>query len=177
MAQTQYCTPTDVNLLLSGQGVALRVDDDGNTVVNPSGQTVNEAVNDAIEEASTEIDFYCLSKYGAALSTSLWVTKQCRVLAAVALSTRRGNPIPEGLVFRYERTIAALESIQTGRVKIPGLAERKTAVPVLSNQRAALSPLPRVVTEPGRSTGTPQGYVQPQPFYDPYALYGDEWYL
>lgn len=165
MAQAQYCTTTDVQRLLSVGGVALRTDDDAN------------ALTDAINEASTEIDFYCFQKYGPNLASSLWVEMRCRVVAAALLCSRRGNPIPEGINWRYEKTIRDLESIQNGRLKIPNLPGQKTSVPVLSNQRAALVPLPRVITEPGRSTGTPEGYTQPQPIFDAYSYLGDDWYL
>ena len=167
MAQLQYCTSTDVQLVLSAEGVTLRSDDNA------------AAVSDAIDEASTEIDFYCARRYdpASALANNLWVAKKCRVIAAAMLCTRRANPLPQGIVFRYEKTIKDLEGVQSGRVQIPLVAGRKTDVPVLSNQRAALSPLPRVITEMGRSTGTPQGYPQPQPAFDPYALYGDDWYI
>lgn len=167
MAQLQYCTSGDLNLVLSANGVTLRSDDNAS------------AVSDAIDEASAEIDFYCARRYdpASALATSLWVAKKCRVIAAAMLCTRRANPIPQGISFRYEKAIKDLENIQSGKLQIPLVAGRKTDAPVLSNQRAALSPLPRVVTEMGRSTGTPQGYSQPQPAFDPYALYGDDWYI
>ena len=149
-----YCAIADVQNRLSADGVTYRTDD-----------TPPTTYGDVLDEASREIDFYLLARYdGDLLATSDWVKHQCAVIAAFLLCERRGNPVPRGIAGKYERTIAKLEKIQTGtgNVGVPGIVERRTAVPTMSNVRIRLDPAPRTVVERNRSTtrNRPQDYVQ-----------------
>ena len=123
-----YCTIADVQNRLSADGVTYRTDD-----------TPPTTYGDVLDEASREIDFYCLARYDEALlASSNWVKHQCAVIAAFLLCERRGNPVPRGIAGKYERTIEKLEKVQLGTVAVPGIVERRTAVPTMSNVRIRL---------------------------------------
>jgi hypothetical protein len=53
-----------------------------------------------------------------------------------------------------------LERVQSGAARLPDVYESKANVPVLSNQRVTLTPVPRIVTVTQKSTGKPQNYPQ-----------------
>lgn len=147
-----YCTIADVQNRLSADGVTYRTDD-----------TPPTTYGDVLDEASREIDFYLFSRYDAdLLASSNWVKHQCAVIAAFLLCERRGNPVPRGIAGKYERTIERLEKVQLGVFAVPGIVERRTAVPTMSNVRIRLDPHPRTVVERNRSTtrNQPQDYVQ-----------------
>ena len=166
MAITSYITAADLQLELSSSGVTLRVDDDAT------------ATAQVIKDGSIECDGYALLKYSrAALAASDWYMLKVKHVAAYYLCTRRANPCPQSVAEKYEKAIKDLEGVRDGSIKIPDAAARKGGAPVLSNQRVADHPVPRVVTEPGRSTGTPEGYTRPQPAVDPYEVVGDDWYI
>ena len=158
MAQTQYCTRSDVADVLSQAGINLRIDD------SPPG-----SLSQVIDRASLEIDEYCLQRYGARLADSLWVTKRCAEVACYYLCVRRGNPVPAGVSLLFDRCIEKLERVQQGVLKIPNLPGSKSSYPVMSNMRPALRPFPRSVVETSLSTGTAADYHQNR---DPWDAFG-----
>lgn len=161
MSQTLYCTPTDLVNRLSVEGVAYRVDD-----LPP------QALGDCISEASIDIDAYLLSLYDAAqLAQSTWVKHRCANLAACHLCSRRGNPTPPGIAQKCKDTKKDLEKVAAGKLQVPDVSPRAADVPVLSSMRAKLSPFPRTVVEPSRSTGKPEGYTQFTDRQDSYMDY------
>lgn len=145
---TQYCDAEAVKKILSAVGVKLRMEDD------------KEALSWSIDEASVDIDEYCLQSYTpASLSQSNWAAKQAAWRAAKYLCQRKNNPVPASLAEEVEKREERLEMVRTGLLKIPDAVKRKADVPVMTNQRVRLSPFPQSVSERGRSTGTPQGYT------------------
>lgn len=146
---TPYCTVTHIQKRISQTAIDLRIDDDPTCV--PS----------VIEEASIEIDGYCLLKYSeTSLAASDWIRLKCTDIAVHYLCLRRLNGSPVAAQARYDKAIADLEKIQIGSLTIPDAPRRKASVPVLSAPRIRLDPFPRTVIEQSRSTGTAEGYRQ-----------------
>lgn len=148
MAITQLCAADDVQKILSAAGVSLRIDDDAT------------ATDWAIDTASMEFQGFAGLLYNtAALAASNWVKKTVAWLAAEALCERRNNAPSKKLAKRCEKIREVGEDIRLGFFVIPDAPQNKQTVPVLSNQRVRLVPIPQVVTETGRSTGTQEGYI------------------
>jgi hypothetical protein len=144
-----YVTQTDLEKRAGAQAVSLRLDDD------PA------AVTEAIADGCAEVDFYLAPRYdpaAAAFAANSWVRRAAVVACLVTLCERRLNSVPKALAAEWERWQAKLELIRTGAAIVPGLAQRKGDVPVLSQPRVRLWPYPRTLTERGRSTGHPAGY-------------------
>lgn len=145
---TPLCLATDVEMILSSTGVSLRTDDD------------SDATDWAIEEASLDIQEYCLQSYSIeSLTASNWVKRQTAWRAAKYLCERRGNPVPASLLDEVKRREERLELVRIGKLRIPDAVKRKADIPVLTNQRTRVQPFPQAVSERGRSTGTPDGYT------------------
>jgi phage gp36-like protein len=123
------------------------VDDD------PTTQT------DVLESAAVEVNGYLQLNYDPdQLAASNWVRFKTRDVAVYLLCLRRNMPPPQSVQARYDKAIEDLEKVQAGGMRVPDVAERKANVPVLSNQRVTLTPFPRVVNVPGKSTGKPENY-------------------
>lgn len=139
-----YCVQADIENRLSASGVDLRIDD-----VPP------DTLGDVIDDASAEVESHCLLKYGAdQLAASRWIKHKCADIATYLLCERRGNPAPPGIANKFERAMAQLEKVQEGKLKISDVAQRRTAVPMVSNMRPALRPYPHAVVETKRGTDT-----------------------
>lgn len=150
MAVTPYTTQAKLEQTLSASGVSLRTDDDA-----------TNSITQVIADASVEVNGYCQIRYTvAALSASNWIEKKTRDIALFHIAARRANPVPQSIQVKYEKALADLEKVQQGTFPLPDVAERKEAVPVLSNQRVRQSRVPITVVETGRSTGTAEGYTQ-----------------
>lgn len=149
---TAYCTVSDIQNRLSADGVTYRTDD-----------TPPTTYGDVIDEASREIDLYCIQHYSETdMSTNRWVKHAAATIAAFLLCERRGNPPPVGIASKYERLIERLERIRLGQMRIPGLQPRRTDVPTLSQPRIRLDPHPRTVIEEkrGSTRNKPEDYSQ-----------------
>jgi len=147
-----FCEWSDVQNRLSAAGANLRVDDD------PAAR------DEVLIDATVEVMQYTFLLYSeAALANSNWVNRKTRDVACWYAASRRANPVPKSIQALYEKAIKDLENVQVGAFLIPDAPMRKNAAPVLSNQRVAMYPFPRVVTATGKSTGTQEGYT---PFND-----------
>jgi phage gp36-like protein len=119
-----------------------------------------DSINGAIEDATTEVNGYMFILYDATrLAASQWIQMRATDLAVLFISSRRNNPAPQEAVRRYERALKELELYGSGARPLPDAAMRKSAAPVLSNQRVRMQPFPHVVTERSQSTGDPAGFV------------------
>lgn len=148
---TVYATQTDVEAVLSQLGVTLRADDDEDGV----SETAN--ITYALQEASSQVDFYLLQRYTAAvLATSDYVIKATAALAACLLSRRRGNVVPGSIDAACEKYSKQLEQIATGQYQLPGAAMRDdpgiTVTGLAVDLRYPHVPVRRT---PIRSTGDP----------------------
>ena len=154
-----YTSSAAVQTRMGAVGVSLRTNDDASRITQ------------AIADASTEIDGYALLAYpAAALAASSWVEKQARDLSVFYLCAGRLNPIPQSVQTIYENCIKNLEKVRGGSFVIPDAAQSKCNVPVMSNVRIRMTPVPHTDVEMGRSTGTPDDYLQ---FVDPVEQYFD----
>ena len=148
MPITLYCSWADVTSRIGADGADARIDDD------PATQT------DVLESAAVEVNGYLQLNYAPArLATSDWVRFKTRDVAVFLLCLRRNSPPPQSVQAMYEKAVADLEKVQSGKTRVPDVAEDKANVPVLSNQRVTLTPFPRVQNVPGTSTGKREGYV------------------
>jgi phage gp36-like protein len=150
MATSYYCSWDDVKTVLGTEGVDNRVDD-----LTPTEK------DEVLDEASREVDFYLLTIYAEGrLASSPTVQRWCAVVAAQFACERRGNPSPTGVQAKFERTVAKMESVQSGARQVPDIGRRKTEAPVLSSPRIVFGPHPHTVIERTRSTGKPENYRQ-----------------
>lgn len=125
---TPLCTQAEMERLFSTLAIELRGDDDDDGVFETG------VVNDSIEYASDTIYQYCLDWHTAdKLATSLWVHRRATIIACWHYSQRRGNP--GQFQSLYEITIAELEKIQGGKIRIPRLAWRSNLTGGVSNFR------------------------------------------
>ena len=143
MASTAtYCTITDIQNRLSATGVTLRTDD-----------TPPTSYGDVIDDASAEIEMYCLLRYGAdQLAATRWIRHKCADIATYLLCERRGNAAPPGVAGKFDRAIADLQKIQAGSLKLADVPQRRRGVPTVSNMRPAMRPFPHAVVETKRGT-------------------------
>lgn len=147
-----FCQWSDVTDRLSQVGGSLRVDDDPTT----RDQVLIDATVEVLQRTYLLYD-------STALTNSNWVNRKTRDIACWFACTRRGNPAPKSVQAAYEAALKELDVVQTGAIQIFDAAMRKASAPVLSNQRVAMYPFPRVVTDIGKSTGTQENYT---PFND-----------
>lgn len=124
-----YCTQAEIERFLSVQGVINMADHDEDGVIE-SG-----VVDDAIAEATGEIDLHCRGRYSAAgLATSAIVNNWAVTIAASALCELRGNTVPDSLVRKVTRILEKLlPDVQAGKLNLPGLAFANDSRPAMSN--------------------------------------------
>ena len=131
---TLYCSQTNVEQILSANGVTLRLDDSGDGTVSAAEQL---AMDFALADAAETCNFYLWPKYSPSwLATSNWVNVRASWLATYALCDRRGNPCPESLEDRAEKVLEELERVHSGSHLLPGVPLRWAMAPVYSNVRA-----------------------------------------
>lgn len=121
-----YCVQADVEHVLTTEGVVWTSADqelDAETVI----------VND-IARAGTVIDQYLSDRYSAAvLEANQWVRWAAATIAARYLSTRGGNPVPNGIQVEYDRVIEFMTRIQAGVASLAGAAELRIPGVAMSN--------------------------------------------
>jgi phage gp36-like protein len=132
MSVTPYCTQSDVETILSSQGVTARVDDDDN------GANDTGIVTACIEQASVTLNRYLLSRYDVAtVSACSWAKWACAYCAAVYVMARRGLPVAESIQAEWKEFTETLESIRKGAQEMIGdtgpAAPRNTLGPRVSN--------------------------------------------
>lgn len=92
----------------------------------------DDALDDAITEATEEINKWCYDKYSPAqMARSPLINRFAVRLACYLLSSRRGNP--ELFEADYERILDQLQMIHSGDLRIPGILLRRALAPVWSN--------------------------------------------
>lgn len=153
-----YCDPGDIARVLSIEGIKLSTQDYGNGSV--SGEV--GAVEDAIWEATDQVNFYCFTHYDPGhMVLSTWVNRAATNIACYLLRTRRGNPCPASIELRYKQTLAELEKVHSANYEIPGVPLRATAAPSWSNVRIdQLYQIHRIRVERCISERTPASYDQ-----------------
>lgn len=137
-----YCQLSDMQDLLSANGIALALDD-----VPPSN------LGNAISKACNKVDFLIGRVYAPSeLVKSSLVTDWAAALACRFLRLRRGNQAPAGTETLYADAIADMIEVKKGRSDIPGIARRKGFVPTLSIKQVVQRPFNRGVIEVSRGS-------------------------
>lgn len=143
-----YTTAAALDARCSALGVDLRTD-----------HAPTDSLEQSIEMADSQIEFYCQARYDpAALASSRWVATAALMLATYHLCWLRLNPVPGPVAAEYERILAELTRVQDGKAVIPGIPRGKSSAPTVTNQRVVLNRYPELRVEKPRSTGTAEGY-------------------
>jgi len=131
-----YCVQQDVENMLGAEGLLNKIDDFGNRSITTTEQ---QAITDAITDATVDIDFCCGQRYSPTwLATSALINRWATILAAYAVCARRGEDPPASLEARMLDVKEKLESIQNGTNNIPGLPMRRIMAPVWSHTRVRI---------------------------------------
>lgn len=123
----------EVESIFSADGVTLRIDDDMDGVTDGMDGTANDTQKliDALAEASDEA-YERLWRYdNDVLECTYYVRRRVSYIAAHLLSIRRGNP--GQYCDMAERYLKDFEEIKYGRKHIPGVPQRRSYQPTMSN--------------------------------------------
>ena len=130
-----YTTRDEIERLMSGVGVRLRVDDlIDSTDPDYDASDIGYYFQELTEDATLTIDQYAEGHYDPEdLVNSRWGRIRATWSGADLLSQRRGNP---ALFYsRYEEIIGELQQVTFGNLVIPGLPTRADLTPAMSNLR------------------------------------------
>ena len=126
-----YCTPSNLDAILSPEGVNLRLDDDGAGTV--SDDELDHMTYEAINQATAEVNLYCLPRYDAsAIATSWNANRWTLAIAAAWLCTRRGNGVPKSIQAMCDRAYKQMELILEGKMPLD-VGSRNPDWPAWSN--------------------------------------------
>ncbi len=151
---TLYCTQSDVETILSVEGLSLRLDDPQDGVVDAEDLAY---LTTFIGWATARLNMYLMGRYDAAeLGASFQVNEFCALMVAFRISKRRGNPAPESLKEAYDETIELLKLIKAGSMALEDVAERTSGAPFWDNMRHTRHSLRRTRVERPISEQTPR---------------------
>jgi phage gp36-like protein len=155
-----YCSETELDQILSSFGVEVRTDD---TDTGTTNETIISAV---LEQASAEINYYLFDQYPLSIiapggTALIWVKWACAYIGSFLLCQRRGNPVPDPLAEKYQKTIEALQLIESGKKQLPGdsglVSPQFDYTPAISNYvYSEWFPRTHIRRVPSTSTGGPQ---------------------
>lgn len=159
-----YTDLYNVQQLLSVEGLLYREDDD----LDQLPEEINEVrvIDWCIDHASRKVDFYLGQRYDpSGFAANEWVKHATTVLAACAVTLRRGNPIPESLKALCDEWTEMLKQVQDGFAIAPGLIPLNNHPILVSNMVCDLrfrdQPIRRSIL---RSTGdAPPSNVKSHP--------------
>jgi len=128
---TTFCTKSDIESILSAALVARAVDDDEDGGVSAEEDA---AIDAAIRRAAGTIHAYLGSRYDlASLADNVFLRDANAMLAAQALTSRRGNAAPAGVQQQAEVIETRLVEMQAGRQRLPGAVESHDQSPQAVN--------------------------------------------
>ena len=128
-----YCTPTDLDGLMSQSGHVGTLDDYNEGALDDV-ETAYET--NAIEWATDRVNLFLLSRYADVdLAKSPLVKNWTVICAAKWLSSRRGNPPPDSIDELYREALEDMKLIKAGEYQLPRVGPRHTAFPAWSNVR------------------------------------------
>ena len=123
------CTSTELDSILSQEGVTLHSDD-----TYPYDAESATHIADSIAQATVDIEMATWQHYlTSALEGTEWGKWRCATLAACYLCTRRGQSPPASLEAKCERIREELEAIAEGKKAVPNLAKIRRHIPAMSN--------------------------------------------
>lgn len=153
-----FCQQSDIEDVLSVDGLSLRLDDNNDGAVDATEQG---RVTRSIYYATSRLGMY-LSRYNAAdLQQSQVVTEWAAIFATRWLCNRRGNGVPSGIQEAYDEAMLEIKEVQAGRMDLMEVAAREVPWFAWSNCRvSAAYRLRRIRVERPISEKTPTTYPQ-----------------
>lgn len=125
-----YCTAAEIERRHGTESVLAWSDHDGD------GLADSEVLDDAINQATQEIDLYARQRYAPeGLADSPLVNRWAVIIAAYMMSITRSNPPPDSLAIEFERVMARLAEVKEGSLALPGVPMRSDMRPSMSNLR------------------------------------------
>lgn len=132
---TTYCVRADIDFVLAEHGVNAAVDDNIDGAVSPT--TEAGFITNAIEISADDMNAIIEQRYKLSdLSGNTWCKWANARLAAAALMTRRGNPMPPSLAGQFDQVQSVLDGILDGSRKIPNQSDSFDTLPLASNYLA-----------------------------------------
>jgi hypothetical protein len=108
MPDAKYCSRSDVELILSSQGILDRTEEDS---ANSSTQVTLDGL---IDFASAELEVNFAKRYpSTSLTNNRWMRYAASVVTAHMLFSHKGWPIPESIQIWYERTMNTVRLIMS----------------------------------------------------------------
>ena len=165
--QYLYVSQTDLEEVMSVDGVTGAADDDADGSIYPSNAANTTGEQRFILRAciwgTNRVNLYCAARYKqSVLATSFIANDWALSAAAYWMSCRRGNPPPGSYDAIYKETLADLKNVQSGLFQIPEIGTRLAQWPVWSAMRVDyLYPLHRNRVERRLSEGSPVPYPRP----------------
>lgn len=133
MPDVKYCTRTDVQMILSSQGILDRTEEDS---ANNSTQVTLDGL---IEFASAELEVSVSKRYElSSLSNNRWMRYAAAVITSHMLFSHKGWPVPDSIQDWYDRTMGTVASIMRGLVDLPGANPRVEPLPAMGNTHVNL---------------------------------------
>lgn len=111
-----------------------------------------EAMNEAIESACADIDFYCPQYTEQGLSQSRWVQAKATDLALYYLCAMEMNPVESSVGELYLHAIEQLKQVQSGTAMLRGVPLGRNGRPSVTGYRVNLRRNPGIQVERPRST-------------------------
>jgi hypothetical protein len=147
-----YTSEDEIKRLASVSGVNLRTSD-------LVGSNTTDYWTELVADATDIVNQYVLGLYEEIdLADNRWVRTRASWIGLTQLCRRRGNPVPDSVLQRYEEIIEELLQVRDGFMQIPRLPTRADIVPVMSNLRVDDRYLSRKLrVNPNISTGQISG--------------------
>lgn len=100
------------------------------------GYADTDVVNDAINQATSEIKLYAGKWYAdSSLAAAPIINSWATTLACYFLASTRANPIPDSLQKEFERIMELLKQVAAGGLVLPGVAMNGDLRPTMSNRK------------------------------------------
>ena len=128
LQSTVYCSIAELQRFMSSDATDDAADHDAD------GTADADVIEDCINQATDEIDLYCLEQHTQAqLATSTLITRWCVVMSARFLQERRMNVVSESIAVQWDRILENLQNISDGTLQLPNLAKSDDMRPTWSN--------------------------------------------
>jgi hypothetical protein len=133
MPDAKYCSRSDVELIISSQGILDRTEEDS---ANSSTQVTLDGL---IDFASAELEVNFAKRYpSTSLTNNRWMRYATSVVTAHMLFSHKGWPIPDSIQIWYERTMKTVSLITSGMMDLPGALPRVEPLPSMANTHVDL---------------------------------------
>lgn len=149
----RFCEQSDLERRLSLLGVVLYSDD-----TKGAEESVAEAVDECIEQASVDVSIYLARYDPSSLLNSDWVRLKTAVIAVWWLCGRRGQSRPEGVQKEYDETLQTLQLVAKGGINLPGIALAAGSAPAIIHRRVNPQLKPHVRVDTTTTNRDAKGY-------------------